>query len=65
MASLASLIDKHGLTKVEADKLRGYAKAYRDEGYTGREANIEAVKDFLTDLEDERADILAQIDRVL
>jgi len=65
MSSLAQCIKIHGMSSVEAKKLQEAAQAYRDEGFSARDANVGAVKDAIVELEAERSDILAQVGKQL
>lgn len=65
MRSLAYCLDKIGnqLSKTEKDAVRAAAQAYRAEGFEAHKANVWAVEQILADLEAEKADILAQIEK--
>ena len=63
MSSLAQCIKIHGLSSIEAKNLQDAAAAYRNEGFSAREANVGAVRDAIAELEAERNDILSQVER--
>ncbi len=65
MPSLAKCLERVGskLSDFEKDQIKKSAKAYVDEGYDAKTANLSAVEDVLFDLENEKKNILEQVEK--
>ena len=63
MGSLKSCLKKIGLEAHEQAIINGSVATYRDEGYEAQQAAVEAVKDYIGQLEDERKSIDSQISK--
>jgi len=65
MGLLKNTLKKHKISEEESKIILSYAKEYVKEGYTGKDANIEAIKDYLQELEDEKENIMKQIETAI
>lgn len=65
MSSLAKCIEIGKFHPIEKEKLQAAAAAYRKEGYNAADANRGSVRDAISDLEADRADIISQIKKQL
>ena len=64
MSSLGGCMKRAQFSKDEESHVRRLVKQYREEGIEGPVANIRAVQDLLRETNDERASILAQLQRL-
>jgi hypothetical protein len=61
MGSLAHCLKKMGLAKYESAILRGKVKGLTHDGYEANAAAVQAVKDYIAELEDQRSAVVQQM----